>query len=61
MAGDGWEEGRKERINKVVVKSSLDLCGKTKVVLLGFTNVEGIVLPELSLLLSMEASNKHSF
>lgn len=61
MAGDGWEEGRKERINKVVVKSSLDLCGKTKVVLLGFTNVEGIVLPELSLLLSMEASKKRSF
>lgn len=61
MAGDGWEEGRKERINKVVVKSSLDLCGKTKVVLLGFTNEEGIVLPELSLLLSMEASKKRSF
>lgn len=60
MTGDGWEEGGKERINKVVVKSSLDLCGKTKVVLLRFTNVEGIVLPEFSLLLSMEASNKRS-
>lgn len=60
MAGDGWEEGGKERINKVVVKSSLDLCGKTKVVLLGFTNVEGIVLPETALPLSMEASNRHS-
>ena len=60
MTGDGWEEGGKEQINKVVVKSSLDLCGKTKVVLLRFTNVEGIVLPEFSLLLSMEASNKRS-
>lgn len=56
MAGDGWEEGGKERINTVVVKSRLDLCGKIKVVLLGFTKVESSVLPEPALHLSMEAS-----
>lgn len=58
MAGGGWEEGGKERINTVVVKSSLDLCGKTKVVLLVFTKVESSVLPEPALLLSKEARCK---
>lgn len=60
VAGDGWEEGGKVQINTVVVKSSLDLCGKIKVMLIRLTKMEGIVLPGLALLFSMEA-NKHHF
>ena len=60
VAGDGWEEGGEVRINTVVVKSSLDLCGKIKVTLIRLTKMEGIVLPGLALLLSMDA-NKHYF
>lgn len=30
MAGDRWEEGGKEKISRVVINSSSDLCGKMK-------------------------------
>ena len=55
MAGDRWEEGRKEKITSVVIYSSYDLCGKIKDKFIKLKKVKALFLLGLFFFLSLEA------